>query len=166
MKIWKVIIATLVIFAAGFVTGSLVKKRPAPAVPAPAPVRTEPPNPLLLQQRFLEHRMKRELDLTPEQAERIEKIFADSRERLKILMDLIGPELQGELGDVRDRIRAELRPDQQDRFEQLLKGRRGEGRRGPPMLEDGPRERDWDRERDRDRRKEPGPGSTSPPPQA
>jgi Spy/CpxP family protein refolding chaperone len=143
VKIWKVIVATLVIFAAGFVTGALVlKKQPQPLPQlAPAP-RVETPNPMLMQQRFLEYRMKRELNLSPEQTARVEKIFAESGERLRILMDLIGPELHGELVDVRDKIRTELDAEQRDKFEQLLKQRRGDGRkgdghRGPPMKEDG-----------------------------
>ena len=152
MKVWKVIIATLVIFAAGFVTGGLLvkQKKTVPPSPQPPPVaRVEPPNPMLMQQRFLEHRMKRELNLSPEQTGRIEKIFAESGERIRVLMDLIGPELHGELVDVRDKIRSELDPEQREKFEQLLKQRRGDGRkgdshRGPPLIEDG-----------RDRRKDP-----------
>ena len=81
---------------------------------------------MIVQERFLQQ-MKRELNLTPEQTNRLDKIFAESRERMKILMDLIEPEWRGELRDVREKIVAELRPDQREKFEQMLKHPRGRG---------------------------------------
>ena len=125
MKVWKIILATLVIFAAGAVTGALFTRntRPAPAV-------TDQRDPLLfpihVQDRFLV-RMDKELDLTPEQRARIEKIFSESRERMKIMFDLIGPELKIELRVVHERVRTELNPEQREKFETLLKQRH----RGP-----------------------------------
>ncbi len=154
MKIWKVILATLVIFAAGAMTGGLLVKNnqpPAPVTPAPA----GPPSPMIVQDRFLE-RMKRDLNLTPEQTAKLGRIFAESRERMKILMDLIEPETRAELAEVREKVKAELRPDQRERFEQLMRHQFRPGEMG-----DGPRMRspyggdrrgpDRDRDRDRDR---------------
>jgi len=139
VKIWKVILATLVIFAAGFLTGGIVMKdRKPPAAPV---IRADasPPSPVIIQERFLE-RMKHDLNLTEEQTNRLDKIFYESRERTKILMDLINPELQAELREVREKIRAELTPEQQQKFEELLKhphrppgpGGDDRGRRRPP----------------------------------
>jgi Spy/CpxP family protein refolding chaperone len=133
VKVWKVILATLVIFAAGFVTGNLLTRRP---VPKPiekkvAETNAAPPSPWMVQQRFLA-KMKTELNLTPEQYERLDKIFAESRERMKILMDIIEPEWRGELRDVREKILAELQPEQRAKFEEMLKhprGKDGDGRR-------------------------------------
>ena len=63
---------------------------------------------------------------------RIDKIFAESNPRIKIIWDLLNPEMQKELKDVRDAIRAELTPEQREKFEQLLKQpHRPDGRRGP-----------------------------------
>lgn len=122
MKVWKVILATFVIFAAGFVTGGLVTRRAAPRSPEQRVIETkvEPPSPMIVQERFLA-RMKTELNLTPEQHERLARIFAESRERMKILMDIIEPEWRGELRDVREKIKAELHPDQRAKFEAMLK---------------------------------------------
>jgi hypothetical protein len=122
VKVWKVILATFVIFAAGFFTGSFIARKPL-ATPAQPPVverKAEPPNPMIVQERFLA-RMKTELNLTPEQFDHLDKIFAESRERMKILMDIIEPEWRGELRDVREKIKAELRPDQRAKFEEMLK---------------------------------------------
>ncbi|HMJ90240.1 MAG TPA: hypothetical protein VK530_10510 [Candidatus Acidoferrum sp.] len=128
MKVWKVILATVVIFLAGVVTGTFIARNPSPVHSPQPPTGTpvSPPNPMIVQERFLS-RMKQELNLTPEQIGRLEKIFAESRERMKILMDIIEPEWRGELRDVREKIIVELRPDQRDKFEQMLKHPRGRG---------------------------------------
>ena len=130
MKIWKVILATLVIFAAGAVAGGIwVKMRTPPATvakapqtPAPAPVP-----PIIMQQRFQE-KLKKELQLTEEQTNRMDKIFHESNARIKILWDLVGPEMQKERQDVYEGIRGMLSPEQRDKFEHLLK-QRSDGQR-------------------------------------
>lgn len=137
MKAWQVIVATLVIFVAGLVTGSVLSQRAAkPALPVARPELPPPPVPWIAQERFLQT-MKRELALAPGQVQRLEVVFAESRERMRILMDLINPELQAEKREVAEKIRVELTPEQREKFEQLLKRphRAGEGdgkaRRGP-----------------------------------
>jgi hypothetical protein len=127
VKIWKVILATIVIFIAGaFAGGMVVKSRTlVPAQPQP------PIPPILAQQRF-QQKLKRELQLTGDVTNRIDKIFAESNPRIKIIWDLLNPEMQKELKEVRDAIRAELTPEQREKFEQLLKqSHRPDGRRGP-----------------------------------
>lgn len=125
MKIWKVILATVVIFAAGALAGGILVK-----TFGPKPDITKPPVPGILSQQRFQSRLKEKLELTPEQTNRIDKIFAESNERIRILWGLIGPELQKELKEVRDNIRAELSPEQREKFEQLLKSHRSDGRRG------------------------------------
>lgn len=120
MKIWKVIFATLVIFSAGLVTGSFLSRDAKPVAPTPVRQDPAPPVPYLVQERFLMN-MKRELSLTPEQVSRLKAVFEDSRARMRILMDLINPELQAEKREVADRIRAELTPEQLVKFEELIK---------------------------------------------
>jgi Spy/CpxP family protein refolding chaperone len=123
VKAWKVILATLVIFAAGFLTGSFLPKEVAKPLLIPAaPVRPEPapPVPWIVQDRFLQT-MQRELNLNADQTAKLKAVFADSRERMHILMDLINPELQAEKREVAERIRNELTPEQRIKFEQLLK---------------------------------------------
>lgn len=127
MKIWKVILATIVIFIAGAFAGGMVVKSRTSVPPPPQP----PVPPILAQQRF-QQKLKRELQLTGDVTNRIDKIFAESNPRIKIIWDLLNPEMQKELKDVRDAIRAELTPEQREKFEQLLKQpHRPDGRRGP-----------------------------------
>ena len=116
MKIWKVILATVVIFAAGVLAGGLAMKH---WTPKPQPPK--PPVPGILSQQRFQSRLKEKLQLTAEQTNRIDRIFAESNERVRILWGLIGPELQKELQEVRESIRAELTPEQREKFEQLLK---------------------------------------------
>jgi len=131
VKVWKVIFATLVIFAAGFATGFLLTRDTGTQQNATTKIveqRVSPPDPIIVQERFL-RRMKQELNLSPEQTNRLDKIFAGSRERMRILMDLIEPEWRGELRDVREKIIAELNPEQRKKFDEMLKHPYGDMRR-------------------------------------
>jgi len=114
---WKPILAALVIFAAGVVTGGLtVNLRKQPARPKGTVVAKKPvamPREL----RELSRRMQAELDLTPEQRERIEAIIHDSQERVKTLRDEIG---QKEFREMRQKIRSELTPEQRKKFAELM----------------------------------------------
>lgn len=126
MKIWKVILATIVIFAAGALAGGMLVRTLTPPAPPPNP----PVGPILSQQRFQE-KLKRELQLAADQTNRIDKIFHESNARIKILWDLVGPEMQKERQEVRESIRAILTPEQRETFEKLLKEppHRSEGQR-------------------------------------
>jgi hypothetical protein len=128
VKIWKVIFATIVIFAAGALTGVMFVKSRTPQIVASTP----PIPPILSQQRF-QQKLRKELQLSGEVTNRIDKIFAESNARIKIIWDLLGPEMQKELREVRENIRTELTPEQREKFEQLLKqSHRSDGqRRGP-----------------------------------
>ena len=129
MKIWKVILATIVIFAAGaFVGGTMVKVRTARSATV-TPTKSAPPS-ALLQERF-QARLKKELQLNADQTNRIDKIFAESNARIKILWELVGPEMQKERQEVRESIRGILTPEQRETFEKLLKEsqHRSDGRR-------------------------------------
>lgn len=123
MNTWKVILATLVIYSAGILTGTLLTTalRPVAASRPPTPVPVYPGGDIF-QQRFLD-RLKNEVELTPEQIQRLEMVFKESRERMKTWWEIIGPEMQAEIQDVRDRIRLELTPEQREQFEKLIKKR-------------------------------------------
>ena len=149
MNTWKVILATLVIFAAGVVTGGLLVNHverqrakpprhavhpgvPRPPEPRPGlPMRPEessrPPGPAGYLPRGLRmdllERLDREVHLTPEQRERIEKILAEGQERNRQLWERILPEIRREMQQTHERIRAVLNPEQQQRFEELMKQR-------------------------------------------
>lgn len=118
MKIWKVILATVVIFAAGMFAGGLLVNN------------TRPPQ--FFPQQFFQARLKKELQLTADQTNRLDKIFVESNARRKTLMDLIEPEMKKERREVHEEIRAILTSEQREKFEQLLK-------QPPPHRPDGSR---------------------------
>jgi len=107
---WKVILATLVIFAAGAVTGALLSRHLVHPRFGPGGMRLE----------FL-RRMERDLDLTPEQQERIGKILKESQEHTRSIMAPVTPALHAELQRTKEAFRQALTPEQQTRFDQLLK---------------------------------------------
>ena len=142
MNTWKPILAALVIFAAGVVTGGLtVNLRQLSAKPRTNPVRRTSPIPHESQLRDLSRRMQKELDLTHEQRERIEIIIHDSQDRMKAFSDQVGPKIRDEFREMRQKVRGELTPEQRKKFENLMK-----------------------QHDERNKREEPGPHPPPPPP--
>jgi len=149
-NIWKIVFATVVIFAAGALTGGLLvhhtqggknargqrtqAQRQASWQPAPGEMLQRGTNeirPMLEQQRVdFVLRVQRELRLDPEQRERIERIVRDGQEHTKEFWDKNQPELRRMVQETREKIRAELTPEQRTRFEEIQKqqrpGRSGE----------------------------------------
>lgn len=126
MNAWKVILATLVIYSAGLITGGLLVRQGRPLAPPqrpPFPSREDFFSPPIVQERFLEQ-MRVRLELTPEQFARLKGIFAESRERMRIINELVRPEMQAEIQHVRKRIHDELTPEQRRRFDELMRNRR------------------------------------------
>lgn len=126
MSPWKVILATLVIFCSGLATGALMVKsftrsdrhRTAVNNPSASPNASAPAQ---QQQKDFLRRIDRELKLTSEQYQRIEKILKESQERTKHIREKIAPELKDEVKKVREQMRLELSPDQQTRFDEVIK---------------------------------------------
>ncbi len=117
MSTWKVILATLVIFAAGVVTGGLlVKNTKKNRVKEPPVMRVE-----------MLKRLTRSLDLTQEQRAKIAQILQESTERTRILNEVLEPERRAETRKTVDAIRAELTPPQRARFDELLRQKRKGG---------------------------------------
>jgi Spy/CpxP family protein refolding chaperone len=156
---WKVILATLVIFIAGVVTGGLLvsysdrvqqkhhrlwpreatnhrqdSKQPVAAPREPgqrAPFSRQEflgavPQGLRLD--FLQN-LNREIQLTAEQRESIEKIITEGQERNKHLWNRVLPEMRREMQQTTERIRDVLTPEQVKRFEKLMKQSRPAGQR-------------------------------------
>ena len=122
MSPWKVILATLVIFIAGLVTGAVGVKRILK--PTSAGNRGyEPMQPWMLRENFRAE-LDRRLDLSPEQNARIERTMHEGQERVKEIWSLVGPEMQAELRAVREEIRRELTQDQRRRFDELMRDRK------------------------------------------
>jgi Spy/CpxP family protein refolding chaperone len=123
---WKVILATMIIFGAGVITGGLVVRQAIMVQARKLPRNANgnrpglPVAPALTRVDFLK-RAERELDLTREQKDRADKIIAASQERSRKLIEPINPQLRQELRATRDEFRAVLTPEQQTRFDDLLK---------------------------------------------
>ncbi len=122
---WKVILATLVIFGAGVMTGALAVRIAArknertsgqPAHAAKAPRTAKP----VLKSDFLQ-RLERELALTPEQRTQVEKALSESHKRTKALWEPLQPQFRGEVARVEEEIRGCLKPEQAAKFDQLIK---------------------------------------------
>jgi hypothetical protein len=126
---WKVILATMVIFGAGVVTGGLLVHNtgsPAkPRVQRPGPAASNAPLPTVtpaqIQRMEFLVRATRELELTAEQRDRVERIIREGQERSRQIWESVAPDMRKELQLVRERIRVELTPDQRRRFEELMK---------------------------------------------
>ena len=142
VNVWKIILATVVIFGTGVVTGGMlvnhsdrVKQRQIRSLRSAAqppqwtpplrefPRRADKELQQSLEQRRMEFllRVTRELDLTLEQREHIERLVRESQERTRQLWQRVGPQMRKELADVREKIREELSPQQRKRFEELMK---------------------------------------------
>ena len=116
----------MVIFGTGVVTGGLLvqhvqhgrDRRPQRSVNT---VRTaQPSTPGVMRFEFL-RRMERELDLTPQQHEPIDRILQEGQERMKKLMETIEPHRREELKRTMEEFRGVLTPVQQIRFDELAK---------------------------------------------
>lgn len=138
MKIWKVILAAAVIYAAGIVTGGLaVKFNSSSSAPPP---KSSPPS-FGRQRGDLAERMQHELGLNGDQRTRIEEILRSSHERTKQLWDSIAPQANEEHRRVREQIRALLTPEQMEKYEQIFKPRsRGHSKSGEPKKREGDEE--------------------------
>jgi hypothetical protein len=136
---WKVILATLVIFGAGVVTGGLLvgySNHNAPNGKSPGEIQSgliggtkvnaskdnkvHAPLPSPLRKDFVD-RLDKELKLKTGQRERIEKIIGGGQEQAKRAWQTIEPEMSGILTQTREKIRCELNSGQQDQFDELMK---------------------------------------------
>ncbi len=129
MKAWKVILAAVLLFTAGTTTGvALTRLRVRAKVRSEAERRS--PLPAIAWQRYeFLRRAQRDLKLSDEQKSRIEAKVKDSQERFRRLWEPIAPQAREEFEQLRAQIRAELTPEQQARFDELLKKSEKERRR-------------------------------------
>jgi Spy/CpxP family protein refolding chaperone len=123
---WKIILATLVIFGTGVITGGLLVHYTNQSQPRPQAARPQAPlglTPWQMRNRDLIRRIQRDLNLTAEQRTNIERIIIDSQERTRSLWRPIVPQMNREMQHVNELIRAELSEDQQKKFDELIKPR-------------------------------------------
>jgi hypothetical protein len=153
----KIILAALVIFCAGVITGSLLFQpgpakapgnadRPAvePAARPPADNHSANPKPEVPLPRLAERlskefvrRLDKSLHLTLTQSNHIARIVAEGQERNRVIWTNVAPQMHRVMRDVHQQIRAELTPEQLKQFEVLMKQpppRRPPPTNGPPVL--------------------------------
>jgi Spy/CpxP family protein refolding chaperone len=143
MNSWKIILAAVVIFGAGAMTGGLLvnfAERSHSTVGQPAsdegvhhaqadnhdhdqsrpPDLTRPHPPEMLGRQFVQQ-LDKTLHLTPEQRAAIAKIVADGQERNHEIWTNVAPQFHKVLQDTRQQIREQLTPEQRKQFEELVK---------------------------------------------
>jgi len=116
----------MVIFGTGVVTGGLLvrhagpgrDRRPQRATGAVHATQISPAGVMRIE--FL-RQVERELALTPEQHEPVEKVLKEGQERMKKLMETVEPRRREEYKKTMEEFRTVLTPAQQKRFDNLLK---------------------------------------------
>ena len=126
MNSWRVILATMVIFGTGVVTGGLLvhhsergrDRRPQRVGNAVRPA--QPSTAGVMRLDFL-RRMEQELDLTPQQREPIDRILKEGQDRTKKIMEMVEPRRREEFRKTIEEFRAVLTPAQRDRLDAIMK---------------------------------------------
>jgi len=156
MNSWKIILAIVVIFGAGALTGGLLVNYMEPSHPKelqlplgevihhpqadkdnhdhgqPDPQdlpKSRPPE--MLGKQFVQQ-LDKTLHLAPEQRAAIAKIVAEGQERNREIWTNVAPQMHKMLQDVRQQIREQLTPEQRKQFEELLKRFRPGGHHPQP----------------------------------
>jgi Spy/CpxP family protein refolding chaperone len=153
MNSWKIILAIVVIFGAGVLTGGLlvnyvelphpkdIQRLPGEWNPHPQANNRDhdqprpqdllkPRPPEMLSKQFVQQ-LDNTLHFTPEQRAAIAKIVADGQERNSEIWTIVAPQFHKMLQDVRQQIREQLTPEQRKQFEELLKRFRPAGHHPP-----------------------------------
>jgi hypothetical protein len=115
----------MLIFGTGVVTGGLLvhhadrsrERHPQRATPT----RPTPTSPAGLMRLDFLRRAQRELDLTPEQHESIERILKEGQERTKKIMETVEPRRREEFRKTMEEFRAVLTPEQRNRLDAIVK---------------------------------------------
>jgi Spy/CpxP family protein refolding chaperone len=147
VNFWKVILATVVIFGAGVLTGGFLvdavhdghprsAHRPPPNADAKPPRPAEIPLPRMAEKmgkQFVQQ-LNDTLKLTPEQLGKIEKVIAEGQEKNHEIWTNAAPKMRAVMQEVNQQIRAELTAEQLKQFEELLKHppKRPAGTNAPP----------------------------------
>ncbi len=130
MNRWKAILAAALIFTSGMVTAVCVYRLAPKSWRSPGESHLAP-GPIDGKFEVL-RKMQRELNLSPQQAARVDAILRDGRSRTKQIWDGCQPQFREEMKQVRERIQAELSAEQRAKFDELLKlSRERRGSKGP-----------------------------------
>lgn len=131
MKMTKLVLAALLLFGTGVATGVVGSRLRAKAVARSLQQKrgTVPP-PMWQRMEFL-RKAQMELDLTPEQRERVDGYVKESQESVRRIWEPVAPRAKEEMNALRERIRGQLTPAQKERFDATLMERGRKGGRKP-----------------------------------
>jgi hypothetical protein len=112
MKNWKAIVGVLLVFvlgmfAGGLVTLGVIRHR----------MKIHGPQAMV---NFVIRRMSWELRLDKAQREQLHAIVADTQRDMKAVRQQVQPQIEQTLARTEERVRAMLRPDQQEKFDKLI----------------------------------------------
>lgn len=128
-KTSKLVLCVLLLFTAGMVTGgAAIRLRDRVRTRNLNQLRGDVPNSLWQRMEFL-RKAQRDLELDPKQRSKIESHLRESQENVRRLWAPIVPQVRAETETLRDRIRSELTPEQQAKFDQVLAERRKAAKR-------------------------------------
>ncbi len=139
----------MIIFGTGVVTGGLLVRHsqrvlPRSAIWPNAPAASRPHNvqPAVsggARFEFL-RRAERELRLSSDQQQQVDRILRNSQERIKKLMEGVSPAMRDEVQRAKEEFRNALTPQQRKRMDEMFKQQRGtrEGSARPGHREKGP----------------------------
>lgn len=120
MSRWKVILAVIIIFAAGAATGGMLVRTYAPKIVKRTQYTPGPPFPST--KAYLD-RLDRELRLTPEQRTKIEAILVQSQGRVRKLWEPISPAAREEYKRTRKEISEVLDEQQREKMKRWRRDR-------------------------------------------
>ncbi len=113
MKNWKTWLAVLGVFILGALVGSLLTLRVV--------MRLRPENPLFA--RMVEQRLTRQLKLDDQQKAAVHAAVEQARLDMLAVRDRVAPEIRKILDRAQQSIRASLRPEQQKKFDEMIRRR-------------------------------------------
>jgi hypothetical protein len=117
VKNLKFIVAVILIFGSGLLTGSMLSRFYWQTPPV-ANAGNANLGPAWARLEFI-RRVQRHLSLSEKQKTNIDLIVTDGQNRLRNLWEPIAPEVQQTLAQIRERVMAELTVEQKARFEEL-----------------------------------------------
>jgi len=119
MKQWKTIISVILIFGLGALSGAIVTHK-IYRQQMENIIRDEPK----AMRELMVQRLNSKLHLDTAQLEQIRAIAKQTHAEMKSVRKKIGPEIEDVLSRSQAKIRAILRPDQQEKYDQILLERR------------------------------------------
>ena len=124
MKNWKVVVGVLGVFllgmaAGGLVTARFIRKRAQQAWMSSSPVAAD----------LIARRLSWDLGLNTDQRRQVQAIIQETQRALQVVRQQIRPQTEKILAESNEKIRAVLRPDQQEKYDRIIAERRAAWRR-------------------------------------